>query len=97
MDRTAKEHDDWIKVGSNLCGKTAELTQPDFLPLNEFDGLERFVHVADGEVEAEVEHGVTRGLVAVLQAFKVPERSPGDHLGEEGHGPSRWLALICWR
>lgn len=36
------------------------------LPLDELDGLEGLVHVADGEVEAEVEHGVAGGLLALL-------------------------------
>lgn len=66
----------------------------DGLPLDELDGLERFVHVADGEVEAEVEHGIPGGLLAVLQANKVPERSPGHHSGELGSRTPRWLRLM---
>ena len=58
------------------------------LPLDELYGLEGFVHVSDGQVEAEVEHGVAGRLLAVLQAHKVSESSSGHHGGE--------LALL-WR
>lgn len=54
------------------------------VPLDELDGLEGFIHVTDGQVEAEVEHGVTRGLLTLLQAHKVPESSPGHHRRELG-------------
>lgn len=49
------------------------------LPLDQLDGLEGLVHVADGQVEAEVEHGVAGGPLALLQAHKVPQRPPGHH------------------
>lgn len=50
------------------------------LPFDELDCLEGLVHVPNSEIEAEVEHGVPRGLVALFQADKVSHRFPGDHL-----------------
>lgn len=70
----------------------------DALPLDEFDRLEGFVHIADGQIEAEVEHGVTGGLLTVLQAHEVSESSSGHHVGELGGRPPWWLGLVrrCW-
>ena len=50
-------------------------------PLDELDGPEGLVHVADSQVEAEVEHGVSRALLTALQAHKVPHGPPGHHVG----------------
>lgn len=52
------------------------------LPLDELDGLEGFVHITNGKVETEVEHGVAGGLLAVFQTHKISEWSPRHHLGE---------------
>lgn len=38
----------------------------DTLPLDELDRLEGFIHITDGQVEAEVEHGIAGGLLTVL-------------------------------
>lgn len=69
-----------------LCLTRADeaLKERRHLPLDEFDRPEGFVHVTDGQVEAEVQHGVTGGLLTVLQAHKVPEGSSGHHVGDVG-------------
>lgn len=41
------------------------------VPLDEFDGSEGLVHVPNGEVEAEVQHGVSGLLLTALQTNKV--------------------------
>jgi len=58
----------------------------DAVPLDELDGFEGFVHVADGQVEAEVEHGVASRLLTVLQAHEVSESAPGHRVGGRGSG-----------
>lgn len=69
---------------------------PAGLPLDELDGLEGLVHVADGQVEAEVEHGVAGGPLALLQAHKVPQRSSGHHVRQlPGRTPRR--LRLPWR
>lgn len=72
---------------SPLFANTTVLTRTDALPLDELDRLEGFVHITDGQIEAEVEHGVTGGLLTVLQAHEVSESSPGHHVGELGGRP----------
>lgn len=52
----------------------------DSLPLDEFDRFESFIHVSDGDKEAEVEHGIPSRLVTVLQPHKVSEGPLGYHL-----------------
>lgn len=80
-----------IRQGGCAHGRHALLHVCTALPLDELDGLEGFVHIADGQVKAEVEHGVAGGLLAVLQAHKVSESSPGHHVGELGNRPPRRL------
>lgn len=46
------------------------------------DRSESFVHVSDGDEEAEVEHGVPSGLVTVLQPHEVSQGSPAHQLGD---------------
>jgi hypothetical protein len=41
------------------------------LPFDEFDRSERFVHISDGDEEAEIEHSIPGRLVTVLQTHKV--------------------------
>lgn len=53
-----------------------------FSPFDELDGSESFVHVSDGDEEAEVEHGVPSGLVTVLQPHEVSQGSPAHQLGD---------------
>lgn len=55
------------------------------VPLDEFDGFEGFVHVSDGEVEAEVQHGVSSGFLAALQPDEISEGSSHHHLRCGGH------------
>lgn len=72
---------------SSLSANTTELWYVRiffFLPLDELNRLEGFVHIADGQVKTEVEHGITRGFLTVLQAHKVSESPPGHHMGELG-------------
>lgn len=40
-------------------------------PFDEFDRFESFIHVSDGDEEAEVKHGVPSGFIAVLQPNEV--------------------------
>ena len=89
MKRTTGSNDDSDQTGG-MCPRQA--CPPARLHcLDELDGLEGFVHIADGQVKAEVEHGVAGGLLAVLQAHKVSESSPGHHVGELGNRPPRRL------
>ena len=85
-----------IRQGGCAHGRHALLHVCTALPLDELDGLEGFVHIADGQVKAEVEHGVAGGLLAVLQAHKVSESSPGHHVGELGNRPPRRLGRHRW-
>lgn len=69
---------------------------PAGLPLDELNGLEGLVHVSDGEVEAEVEHGVASGPFTLLQTNKVPQCSSGHHVRlVRGRTPRR--LLLPWR
>lgn len=51
-------------------------------PLDELDGPEGLIHISDGQEKAEVEHGIPRGLVAVLQPHEVPQGPPAYCLGD---------------
>lgn len=61
-------------------------------PFDELDGPEGLIHVPDGQEKAEVDHGVPRGLVAVLQPYEVPQGPPAHCLGD-ALGPGVQLVL----
>ena len=60
--------------------KLQRQTEHKVIPLDELDGFEGLIHVTDGQVEAEAEHGVAGGLLTALQTHKVPECSSGHHV-----------------
>lgn len=64
------------------------------IPLDELYRLKGFIHVTDSQVEAEVEHGVTSGLLTVLQTYKVSKSFPGHHMRDLGGRPCRWLGSV---
>ena len=65
-------------------------------PFDGLDGLERLVHVADAEVEAELHHGEPGGLVGRLQALEVAHHVARDLRGPLG-GQVERRARLLWR
>ena len=66
-------------------------------PFDEFNGFESFIHVANGQIVAEVQHCILGAFVAFLQPHKVPHRPASYHPwgGALRAGPVSLIILVA--
>lgn len=77
----AIQHFDWLTKCCWDSPPVLTIGDNEFLPLDQFDRLECFVHISNGQ-EAEVDHRISGNLLTILQPHKVPECSACLHSGK---------------